>query len=108
MTLPEVRLWKVLLWKVPRGSKLNDTRIRRQHPVGPYVLDFYVPAAKLGIEVDGAAHDIPTMARRDVERDRWLEEQGIRILRFNASDVLDAERRENIIETIVATLVRTI
>src|SRR4051794_27024263 len=47
MSRPEARLWPVLRTR-PEGFKF-----RRQHPVGPYVLDFYRPGAKLAIEVDG-------------------------------------------------------
>ena len=47
MTRPEVLLWQVL------RERPNGLRFRRQHPVGPFVLDFYCPAARLAIEVDG-------------------------------------------------------
>jgi len=50
----ELSLPEKLLWVRIRRSELN---FRRQHPIGEYVLDFYCPAAKLAIEVDGAAHD---------------------------------------------------
>ena len=59
MTLPEVVLWKVLRAR-PAGIKF-----RRQHPVGPYVLDFYCEAALTGIEVDGMAHDMGENPLRD-------------------------------------------
>src|SRR5438874_3677081 len=51
MTLPEIVLWQAL-----RRSLLG-LRFRRQHPIGPYVLDFYCPSARLAIEIDGLAHD---------------------------------------------------
>src|SRR3954469_10158826 len=54
MTLPEVLLWQAL-----RGGQVGGLRFRRQHPIGHYVLDFYCPALRLAVEVDGAAHDIP-------------------------------------------------
>ena len=99
MTLPEVQLWQAL-----RGSAMNGTRFRRQHPIGIYVLDFYAPSAKLAIEVDGAAHDIPCVARRDVARDAWLSAQGLRIMRFSAVDILSATRRDDVVATIAAAL----
>jgi very-short-patch-repair endonuclease len=52
MSLPEIVLWQVL-----RKRGLSGLRFRRQHPVGPYILDFYCPAARLAIEVEGLAHD---------------------------------------------------
>src|SRR5260370_33825496 len=48
MSLPEVVLWQAL-----RKARFAGLRIRRQHPIGPYILDFYCPAARLAIEVDG-------------------------------------------------------
>ena len=82
MTLPEGTLWQVLRTR-PRGLKF-----RRQHPMGPFVLDFYCPAVKLAIEVDGAAHDMGDNPERDARRDAWLKEQGLRTLRVTAADVL--------------------
>jgi very-short-patch-repair endonuclease len=45
------------LWKLLSGKKCGGLKFRRQHSVGPYILDFYCPEAKLAIEVDGNAHD---------------------------------------------------
>src|SRR5690606_33053070 len=83
MSLPEGALWQVLRTR-PGGLKF-----RRQHPMGPFVLDFYCPAAKLAIEVDGAAHDMGDNPERDARRDAWLKEKGIRTLRVTAADVLE-------------------
>ena len=100
MTLPEVQLWQAL-----RGSAINEVRFRRQHSFGSYVLDFYVPTAKLVVEVDGGAHDIASVAVMDERRDGWLKAQGLKVLRFNALDVLDAKRRVDVLKTIAAVLV---
>lgn len=82
MTAPEVRLWAVLRTS-PAGRKF-----RRQHPVGSYVLDFYCPAARLAIEVDGMAHDMGDNPARDTVRDGWLMGQGIATLRIPAREVM--------------------
>jgi very-short-patch-repair endonuclease len=82
MSLPEGLLWQELR-KRPGGFKF-----RRQHPIGPYVLDFYCPATRLAIEVDGASHDMGDNPQRDEKRDSWLRAQGFRIVRFTARDVL--------------------
>jgi very-short-patch-repair endonuclease len=82
MTLPEVLLWRELRAR-PGGLKF-----RRQHPAGPYVLDFYCEAAKLAVEVDGEAHERGDMPGRDKERDEWLRVAGIRTLRVPAREVL--------------------
>ncbi len=82
MTLPEGLLWQVLRDR-PGGFKF-----RRQHPVGRLIVDFYCPAAKLVIEVDGEAHRMGENPDRDVRRDRWLAEQELRVIRFGATDVM--------------------
>ena len=98
MSLPEVQLWQCL-----RGDALG-VRIRRQRPIGPFVLDFYVTAARLAIEIDGAAHDVEEQAGRDVKRDAWLADQGIRVLRINARDVLNSQSRADVVATIIAAI----
>jgi very-short-patch-repair endonuclease len=91
MSLPEV-----LLWKAIKGRKLNGLQFRKQHPVGPYVLDFYCEAARLAVEVDGGSHDFGDRPERDDRRDAWLLARGVRTLRLSASliltDVDDATR----------------
>jgi very-short-patch-repair endonuclease len=82
MSLPEALLWK-LLRRAPSG-----VAFRRQHPIGPYVLDFYCPIAKLAIEVDGFAHDTGDRRARDERRMEWLNKQGIQVVRIPAKDVL--------------------
>lgn len=94
MTLPEVLVWQRLR-KAPMGIKF-----RRQHPVGPFVLDFYCPSVKTGIEIDGIAHDMGDNPQRDVERDAWLREKGIRVIRIPAQDVL--RNVDEAVEAIVA------
>src|SRR3990167_1104689 len=83
MSLPEVLLWRQL-----RGRRLEGLRFRRQHPLGPFILDFYCAEAKLAVEVDGASHHVGSRPERDAYRDRWLAESGVRTLRLPASYVL--------------------
>ena len=83
MSLPEVLLWQQLR-REPDGI-----RYRRQHPAGPYVLDFFCATANLAIEVDGEAHDRGDRHARDAVRDEWLASQGVRVLRIPAVDVLN-------------------
>jgi very-short-patch-repair endonuclease len=82
MSLPEVLLWQRLR-RTPWGI-----RFRRQHPIGPYVLDFYCAAGRLAIEIDGIAHDMGDRPESDAVRTAWLEAQGLRVLRVPAGDVL--------------------
>jgi very-short-patch-repair endonuclease len=82
MTLPEVLLWREL------RARPNGIKFRRQHPAGPYVLDFYCEAGRLAIEVDGAVHGMGDLPERDEVRDEWLREAGIRTMRIPAAEVL--------------------
>ena len=86
MSLPEVVLWEAL-----RGSRLKGLRFRRQHPMGSYVLDFYCPSARIAVEIDGMSHDFAERVAHDARRDAWLNEQGVRVLRFQAKEVLDKD-----------------
>jgi len=82
MTLPEGVLWQVLR-KRPAGMKF-----RRQHPIGRCIVDLYCPAARLVVEVDGEAHSMGNHPQRDEGRDAWLKQQGLRVVRFSAIDVM--------------------
>ena len=89
MTLPEVLLWKKL-----RSRQLDGIHVRRQHPVGPYILDFYCASARLAIEIDGVSHEHPDQERHDRLRDKWLKNNGIRVMRVPATDILNDESLE--------------
>ncbi len=89
------------LWQRLRAKQLG-VRFRRQHPVGPYVLDFYCYQARLAVEVDGGQHDRPLQRAHDAARTRFLERQGIRVLRFWNHEVL--HNMEGVLEAIVAAL----
>jgi very-short-patch-repair endonuclease len=97
MTPPELRLWSVL-----RGNRLAGFRFRRQHPIGPYILDFYCPAIGLAIEVDGEGHGHPKIAEHDSRRDRWLSAQGVTTIRLAAIDIRD--NLDGVVAAIMAAL----
>ncbi|HEY1425814.1 MAG TPA: endonuclease domain-containing protein [Caulobacteraceae bacterium] len=82
MSEPEVMLWTRL-----RGRSADSPTFRRQHPFGSFILDFYCPAAKLAIEVDGALHWDEAAQAKDEARDRWLMRQGVRVTRVPASEI---------------------
>ncbi len=82
MTLPEVMLWQQL-----RGSP-GGVRFRRQHPIGCYVADFFCASARLIIEVDGAVHSLEARPIRDFARDRFMNENGYRVMRIGAADIM--------------------
>jgi very-short-patch-repair endonuclease len=84
------------LWKALRDRQLDGHKFRRQHPIGPYILDFFCEERRLAIEVDGGQHT----AERDAPRTAWLAGHGIRILRFWNNDVLN--NLPGVLETICA------
>ena len=80
LSLPEQLLWRLL--RQTRGH----IRFRKQHAIGPYVADFYCPAAKLVIEIDGAGHYF--RAERDARRDAYMSALGLSVFRIPAKEVL--------------------
>jgi very-short-patch-repair endonuclease len=82
MSLPKVLLWTEL------RKRPADLKFRRQQPAKRKVTDFYCHAARLVVEVDGAAHDSVEVADGDAARDAWFAARGIRVLRLPAKKVL--------------------
>jgi adenine-specific DNA-methyltransferase len=75
-----------LLWRRLRDRQLAGAKFRRQHPIGPYIVDFLCLEQRLVIELDGGQH--ARRSRQDARRDQWLESRGYRILRFWNSDAM--------------------
>jgi very-short-patch-repair endonuclease len=80
---------EVVLWSALRGRQLGGLKFRRQHPLGPYVVDFFCVSHRLAIEVDGGWHADADRACRDADRDAWIRSRAIRILRLPNDLVLD-------------------
>ena len=87
-----------LLWGKLRSHRLDGLKFRRQHPLGPYVLDFYCAEAHLAVEVDGYSHF--GRIKEDARRTRYLESCGLKVVRFGNDDVLKR------IDTVLATIAR--
>jgi very-short-patch-repair endonuclease len=75
------------LWSRLRRHRMGP-KFRRQHTVGPYTLDFYCPAARLAVELDGGQHYEGLQFQKDVARDAWLRMHGIRVLRYSDRELL--------------------
>jgi very-short-patch-repair endonuclease len=73
------------LWSKLRDGRLHGLSFRRQHPAGPYVVDFYCPQLRLSIELDGSQHQHTEL--RDAKRTAWLRRCGVTELRFWNNDV---------------------
>jgi very-short-patch-repair endonuclease len=71
-------------WNAVRKDQLGY-RVRRQVPIGPYILDFYIPSVKVCIEVDGEQHELRRV--QDSDRDVFLAEFGILTLRIPSLDL---------------------
>ena len=82
-------------WQEIRGKKMGVT-FRRQYPCPPYTLDFYCPALKLAIEIDGEQHD----PIKDAERDKVISGRGIKTMRFPSIDVTNKERMQEFLEAV--------
>ncbi|MBT9132345.1 MAG: hypothetical protein DDT33_00859 [Firmicutes bacterium] len=92
-----------LMWRLLRGRQIADAKFRRQHPVAPYILDFYCHEFKLAVELDGGQHNEAANRQHDVRRSDFLAERGIRVLRFWNNDVL--KETVAVLETIYAVIV---
>ncbi|MEM8600356.1 MAG: endonuclease domain-containing protein [Bacteroidota bacterium] len=77
------------LWRMLQRRQLKGRKFRRQHSIGHYVLDFYCPAERLAVELDGNVHDDPARAAYDAKRQAALEALGVRVLRFRNDVVLE-------------------
>ena len=77
-----------LLWSRLRRKQLLNVQFYRQKPLGNFIVDFYAPAARLVIEVDGGQHLEPECRRKDLLRDRYLTGEGLEVLRFDNLQVL--------------------
>ncbi len=82
MTPAENLLWSYL--NVKTGSKF-----RRQHPLGSYFADFYCHQHKLVIEVDGSIHKLPEVILNDIEKQNFLEKEGLKVIRFTNNDIFN-------------------
>ena len=101
LTPPEAALWLRVRKRQP-----DLPTFRRQHPFGPYILDFYCAQARLAVEVDGLIHTTTKKTDHDAKRDDWLTTQGITVLRVTASDIAhDADEAAHIIWTTALNLV---
>ena len=78
-----------LLWRAIKAGKVDGLKFRKQHPVGPYVLDLYCHEVRLCVEVDGQSHGFGRQPEDDGRRDAWLADHGIRTLRISAALVLE-------------------
>ena len=90
------------LWQIVRNRNLNGRKFRRQHPIAKYVVDFYCHQSKLVIELDGEIHMDLEQMKYDNERNEFMVEIGLNVLRIKNEDLFDNE--EKVIELIMKNL----
>jgi very-short-patch-repair endonuclease len=88
------------LWSQLRAHRANGIHFRRQHPIGPYIVDFCAVQPKLIIEVDGSGH--LEQEEYDHQRTEFLETKGYRVLRFWNNEVLGD------VETVMGVILETL
>jgi very-short-patch-repair endonuclease len=76
-----------LLWRYLKNSQMGGYKFRRQHGIGPFIVDFFCPRAGLVIEVDGATHSSPSEKEYDKNREDYLRKLKLKIIRFNNAEV---------------------
>ncbi len=77
-----------ILWKYISKNQICGLRFLRQYSIGPYILDFYCPRIRLGIELDGSSHTEKENKFYDMDRNEYLESLDIGVIRFWNDDVL--------------------
>jgi len=78
---------EAVMWTYLQKKQLEGRKFRRQHGIGNYIVDFYCPAEKLAVELDGAGHFTPEGSDYDIERDAYLNGLGVKVLRYENRDV---------------------
>ena len=90
------------LWRCLRGRRFVGFKFRRQHPCGPFILDFFCADRRLAIELDGGQHYEEAAQAYDARRTRYVNERGITVLRF-ATDLVFRES-EDVLNAIALAL----
>ena len=83
MTGAEARLWSKL-----RMKQFQELKFRRQHGIGPYIVDFYCPERSLVIEVDGDSHADANQIQKDRQRGNYLQSLGLQVIRYQNDDII--------------------
>ena len=85
----EMSKTEIGLWMGLQGRQLDGFKFRRQHGIGPYVVDFYCAEARLAIELDGDSHSTPEARQYDASRDKFISKQNVKVVRFTNREVYE-------------------
>lgn len=80
---------EAFLWTQLSRSQFKGRKFRKQHGVGPFIVDFYCASEALVIELDGQVHFNTEAQANDARRTRFLESKGLRVIRFENKMVFD-------------------
>jgi ATP-dependent helicase HrpA/adenine-specific DNA-methyltransferase len=94
MTEPEIILWSRI-----KNKQILGLKFRRQHSIGPYIVDFYCPDIRLAIEIDGGQHNQEENIIYDEERTTYLNSLNIKVVRYWNNEVL--KEINNVIEDLI-------
>ena len=95
---------EAFLWTRLKDSRLEGKKFRRQHSIGPYIVDFFCPECRLAVELDGAGHMTEIGADLDTERSEFLKRFNVTVIRFENKWVF--ENLEAVLEEIRSTILR--
>ncbi|MBU1017754.1 endonuclease domain-containing protein [Patescibacteria group bacterium] len=90
---------EIILWGELKNKQVEGLKFIRQYGVGPYVIDFFCPALKLAIEVDGDSHFQEGAEEYDRRRQRFIERFNIHFLRFTNTDIY--ENLDGVVEELI-------
>lgn len=97
-----------LMWIFLRSRNTKGQKFRRQYSVDSYVIDFYCPSLKLAIEIDGEIHEKEDQKKYDAERQKHIEQFGIRFLRIKNEEVInDMDKVMKNVEDTISSLLQT-
>ena len=102
-TMPKA---EVVLWAKLKSRQALGCKFRRQFSIGPYILDFYCPALKLAIEVDGGSHFQDGVSQYDAKRQAFIESLGIKVVRFLNTDIYD--NLDGVLQTLLREMGRLV
>lgn len=78
-----------IVWSWVRARRMLKLKFRRQHPIGDYILDFYCSEKKIAVEVDGITHSNDAVYERDLKKQQYLSEIGIKTIRIDSLMILN-------------------
>jgi very-short-patch-repair endonuclease len=93
---PEQKAWAAL-----RKLRHHGYPVRRQHPIGAYVVDFAITKERIVIEIDGGIHKLAEVAARDSDRQRTIEALGWTVIRVNADEAMSADHLLRRVQTAI-------